>query len=162
QGLSAEGFVEGQNVSIDFRAAENVYDRLPAIAADLVARHVDVIVTSGAVSAAIAAKAATSTIPIVFVIGSDPVENGLVKSLNRPEANVTGVMLTASDQLAAKRLQMLQEIAPKADTFGFLLNPNNPNADREEKRLGDAAGSLRVVIVVASATGDFELEDAFI
>src|SRR5262249_37694568 len=87
QGLRSEGFVERQNVAIDFRAAENAYDRLPMMAADLVAKHVDIIVTTGAVSATIAAKAATSTIPIVFVIGSDPIENGLVKSLNRPEGN---------------------------------------------------------------------------
>jgi putative ABC transport system substrate-binding protein len=160
QGLRGEGFVEGQNVTIDFRAAENVYDRLPIIVADLVAKHVDVIVTTGAVSATVAAKAATSTIPIVFVIGSDPIENGLVKSLNRPEGNVTGVMLT-SGELIAKRLQMLQEIVPGAGTFGFLVNPNNPNALREETRLRAVASGLGLALVVVSAAADSELEDAF-
>ena len=93
QGLRHEGFVEGQNVLIDFRAANNVYERLPEIAADLVSKNVDVIVPTGAVLAAQASKAATKRIPIVFIIGSDPIENGLVNSINRPEGNVTGVTL---------------------------------------------------------------------
>ncbi len=160
QGLRHEGFVENQNVLIDFRAAENQYDRLPAIAAELVTKKVDVIVPSGAVIAAVAARAATTTIPIVFVIGSDPIENGLVKSMNRPEANVTGVVLTSGD-LIAKRLQMLHEIVPAAGTFGFLVNPDNPNAEREEKALSAVARDMGLTLVVANAKGDGELENAF-
>ena len=159
QGLRHEGFIEGQNVRIDFHAADNVYERLPAMVADLVSKKVDVIVPTGAVSAAQASKAATTTIPIVFIIGSDPIENGLVNSINRPGGNVTGVMLTSGD-LIAKRLQMLHEIVPGASVFGFLVNPNNPNAAREEKGLTVAAKGMGLTLAVVTATGDSELEGA--
>ena len=128
QGLSDTGYVAGQNVAIEYRWAEGHYDRLPASAADLVGRKVDLIATS-APPASVAAKQATSTIPIVFFIGGDPVELGLVASLARPGGNVTGfTFLTA--ELVPKLLDLLTELVPQARVIALLVNPNNPNAGR--------------------------------
>src|SRR5204862_5111168 len=126
QGLSETGYVEGQNLAIEYRWAEGSYDRLPALAADLVGRKVDVIVTGGV--SATAAKSTTSTIPIVFFGGADPVASGLVASLARPGGNVTGVTFIAVE-LGQKRLELLSELVPHAKVIALLVNPNNPNAE---------------------------------
>jgi putative tryptophan/tyrosine transport system substrate-binding protein len=127
RGLRESGFIEGQNVAIEFRWAEGRYDRLPGLAADLVNRRVAVLVATGGATSAVAAKEATTTIPTVFASGGDPVNFGLVASLNRPGGNRTGVsLLTAA--LAPKRLEILREVVPKASVIGVLLNPNNATA----------------------------------
>src|SRR5262249_54109114 len=122
QGLKDTGFVEGKNLTIETRSAEGQYDRLRGLASELVGRNVNVIVANGAVSAALAAKAATTTIPVVFGVGSDPVKWGLVASLNRPGGNVTGVTIIDT-MLMEKRLELIHEVVPKAIVIGLLLNP---------------------------------------
>ena len=133
QGLRGAGYVVGENVTLTFRDADNQYERLPALALDLLREQAEVIVTSGAVSAAMAAKSATKAVPIVFIIGTDPVEHDLVVSLNRPGGNITGVTLFSAP-LLAKRLGLLREIVP-TNAIGFLVNPANPNAARETYEL---------------------------
>jgi len=123
-GLSEAGYVEHRNVAIEYRWAENQYDRLPALAADLVGRRVDVIATGSNVIAALAAKAATATIPIVFLTGGDPVKTGLVTSLNRPGSNLTG-LTTLNVQIGPKRFEVLRELLPAAKALAVLINPNN-------------------------------------
>ena len=151
EGLKQAGYVEGQNVTIEYRWAENRSDRLPALAADLARRHVTVIVAPGIV-AALAAKAATTNIPIVFYTGTDPVAAGLVASLNRPGGNLTGSTIL-SDELVPKRLQLLRELIPDAVLFGALGNVS-PDVQA-------AARTLGLQLIVADAENDSELEMAF-
>jgi putative ABC transport system substrate-binding protein len=128
QGLKEAGFVEGQNVKIEYRWAEGHYDRLPALAADLVRRQVVVIAATGGEPSPQVVKAATQTIPIVFMANGDPVEAGLVASLNRPGGNLTGVTIFGM-MAAGKRLELLRQLMPKAGMIGYLMNPNNPNRE---------------------------------
>jgi putative ABC transport system substrate-binding protein len=137
QGLRDTGFVDGQNLTIEYRWADGQYDRLPTLVADLVRRQVSVIVTSGGPGTALAAKAASSTIPIVFAIGSDPVKYGLIASLNRPGANVTGLS-SFSAVLGAKRLELLRELVPKAAVFVLLNNPDNADAETQSMEVKEA------------------------
>jgi putative ABC transport system substrate-binding protein len=157
-GLEQAGFVEGQNVLIEYRWAENEVERLPALAADLVSRQVAVIVTSGGTVTALAAKAATANVPVVFVIGADPVKWDLVASFNRPGGNVTGVSFLV-DALVAKRMEVLRELIPIGTSIGLLVNPKNPNAESNMKDVETAARSIgqEIQVVTASAENDFEL-----
>ncbi len=157
QGLGETGWVEGQNVAIEYRWAEGQYDRLPALAADLVARKVDVIATSGA--GALAAKSATSTIPIVSVVG-DPVATGLYDSLARPGGNLTGVSPLLAE-LMPKRLELLSELVPQAGVIALLVNPNNANVERVISDLREAASAKRVQLHVLKAGTDSEIDAAF-
>jgi putative ABC transport system substrate-binding protein len=158
QGLKESGYVEGQNVVVEYRDAENQYDRLPALAADLV--RVAVIVAVGT-TAAMPARAATTTIPIVFVGGGDPVARGLVASLNRPGANVTGIASLAGE-LASKRLQLLHDLIPNAALFGILVDPTNPGSQSTIADLQAAAPILGLQQpVVAIARTESDLETAF-
>ena len=160
RGLTEAGYIEGHNVVIEYRWAEGQPDRLPALAAELVQRPVSVIVATGGNNAAIAAKAATSTIPIVFTSNDDPRKYGLVASLNRPGGNVTGVSWFSAE-LGPKRLALLHDLVPTATTVALLLNPNNAETARQPAELQDAARALglQLVILHASSVGDFE--DAF-
>jgi len=160
QGLKEVGYIEGQNAVIERRSAEGHYDRLAALAADLVGRQVAVILAAGGSDPAKAAKAATSDIPIVFVSAADPVRTGLVASLNRPGRNVTGVSLLAST-LDAKKLGLLRELAPKASTIGVLINPNYPSANSQWDEAQKAAGRLGLRPIMLSASTDGEIESAF-
>jgi putative tryptophan/tyrosine transport system substrate-binding protein len=159
QGLKEAGYVEGQNVAVEYRYAENQVDRLTALAADLVRRRVAVIVAAGT-PAALAAKAATTTIPIVFVGGGAPVALGLVASLNRPGANVTGVV-SLGDDLAPKRLQLLRELMPSAVRFGVLADSANPNTPSAIPDLQAASRSLGAELIVVNARTESDLETAF-
>jgi len=138
KGLGESGYVEGQNLIIEYRWAQGQDDRLPALAAELVSRRVSVIATASATAAALAAKAATSTIPIVFIIGADPVQFGLVASINRPGANVTGVSFL-SNVLVAQELELLHEVLPTALELGLLVNPSNPNSNTDTNQAKTAA-----------------------
>ena len=151
QGLKEAGYIEGQNVAIEFRWAEGRYDRLPALAAELVNLKVAVIVAAGGSDPGRAAKAATSTIPIVFITAADPVRTGLVASLNRPEANVTGISMIGS-ALEAKRLELLHELVPQASTIGVLINPNYPAAKLQAQEVQEAAARLGFEPVLRNAS----------
>ena len=157
QGLGESGYVEGQNVAIEYRWAEEQFNRLPALAADLAGRQVAVIATAGHILGAIAARDATRTIPIVFLTGSDPVAQGLVASLNRPGGNLTGIA-TLGVELEPKLLELLHQVVPTAATIAALINPRNPNAEKQSRELQAAARSLNVTmhILNASAAQDFE------
>jgi putative tryptophan/tyrosine transport system substrate-binding protein len=159
RGLNDTGYVEGRNVTMEYRWAEGRYDRLPAMASDLVGRKADVIVAI-APPAALAAKAATRTIPIVFFMGSDPVELGLVASLSRPGGNITGVTALAN-AVSAKRLQMLREVVPAAATNAMLVNPTNQNANRDVNEMQAAAATLGQPLIVAKASIDADIDAAF-
>jgi ABC-type uncharacterized transport system substrate-binding protein len=160
RGLSEVDYAEGKNVAIEYRWAEGHYDRLPALAADLVGRKVSVLATGGGVPSALAAKAATKTIPIVFLMGADPIKAGAVASLNRPEGNVTGVSFL-ENTMAAKRVALLSQIAPKTSTIGMLVNPRNPDAAIESKDTQTAVQALGRTLVVVQASTDNDFEPAF-
>src|SRR5436309_6608651 len=158
QGLKEVGFVEGQNVKIEYRWAEGHYDRLPALAADLVQREVSVIAATGGEPSPQVVKAATQTIPIVFMANGDPVAAGLVASLNRPGGNLTGVTIFGM-MAAGKRLELLRQLMPRAGTIAYLMNPNNPN--REFDNVQAAARSLGQQILILNADGGREIDTAF-
>ena len=158
QGLKEAGFVEGQSVAIEFRWAENHLDRLPALAADLIRRPVAVIVGNNLATRA--AKAATTTVPIVFAYGGDPVRDGLVASLNRPGGNVTGVVFFAGE-LGAKRLELLRQLVPKATTIAVLVNPNSPDTETERGDVQAAALAIGQQLLVLDAGSDRDIETAF-
>jgi putative tryptophan/tyrosine transport system substrate-binding protein len=160
QGLKEAGYIEGQNVAIEYRWAQGHYDRLPELAADLVGRKVAVIVASGGDPSPQIAKSATQTIPIVFITLGDPVGNGLVTSLNRPGGNATGVTIFGPAAVT-KRVQLLHEIAPQATVIAFLMNPNNPNSNMEMAAAQAAASSLGKRIIVFTASSETELEATF-
>jgi ABC-type uncharacterized transport system substrate-binding protein len=160
RGLDEGGFVEGQNVAIEFRWARGQYDRLPAMAADLVQRQVAVLVAVGGDPSSVAAKQATSTIPIVFGIGGDPVKAGLVESFNRPGGNVTGITLMTA-LMEPKRLGLLRELVPGVPLIGVLLNPAFPPAASQLQELEQAARIIGQRIVIAKASSDDELNAAF-
>jgi putative ABC transport system substrate-binding protein len=157
KGLAESGFVEGQNVAIEYRWADGHFDRLPAMAADLVRRDVAVLVAQGGITSAVAAKAATATIPIVFSSGSDPVALGLVSSLSRPGGNATGVSLLTS-ALGSKRLEILREVVPTARVIAALVNAANAGIEGQLKDFQDAAAALAVELKIlnASSAGDIE------
>jgi len=160
KGLGEAGYVEAQNVAIEFRWAAGQDDRLPDLAADLIRRRVAVIATPGSTPASLAAKAATTIIPIVFLVGSDPVALGLVASLNRPGGNATGVNLQTVE-LVAKRLGMLRELAPGANRFVALVNPNTAYAEAEVKDLQASASTLGLPVEILRAGTGREIEAAF-
>jgi putative ABC transport system substrate-binding protein len=159
QGLSEAGYVEGQNLAIEYRWAEGHYDRLPALAADLVGRKVDLIIANSPPSA-LAAKSATSTIPIVFRGGEDPVRAGLVASLARPGGNLTGVSFIP-DGLTAKRLELMSELVPGAGLIALLVNPNNPNVERIIRNVQQAARAKGVQLPILKASTETEINAAF-
>jgi putative ABC transport system substrate-binding protein len=157
RGLAELGFVEGRNLVVEYRWAEDHSERLPTLIDDLVRRQVAVIVTAGSVAAARAAKAATKSIPVVFLIGSDPVQTGVVASLSRPGGNLTGLAVL-STAVASKRLELLHELAPTATSIAYFVNPTNPvSAEAETRELHVAARALglRLVVVNASHQSDF-------
>jgi putative ABC transport system substrate-binding protein len=160
-GLSETGYVEGQNVVIEYRWAEGQYNRLPELAADLIRHHVNVVVTLLSTPAALAAKATTTTIPIVFSIGDDPVKHGLVASLSRPGGNATGINFFSSE-VTAKRLGLLRELLPKAARIGVLVNPANVEiTERTVKAVNAAAHALGLQIQVRNASNGNEIDAAF-
>jgi putative ABC transport system substrate-binding protein len=154
QGLNETGFIDGQNVTIEYRWAEDQYDRLASLAADLVNRKVAVILAAGGSDPA---KAATATIPIIFVSAGDPVKAGIVTSFNRPGGNITGVSLLGA-ALEAKRLGLLNEITPGAASIGVLVNPNYPDADLQLRELQEAAGAIKRQIIIVRASTEAEID----
>jgi putative ABC transport system substrate-binding protein len=161
QGLREVGFVEGENLAIAFRWAEGRYDRLPALAAELVGLRVALLFAAGGPPSALAAKAATSIIPVVFSAASDPVEIGLVPSLNQPGGNVTG-MGVFNATLGAKRIELTKELKPIADGIAYLLNPSNPSSEIESKGALAAARALGIELHVLNASTEYELDAAFV
>jgi putative tryptophan/tyrosine transport system substrate-binding protein len=161
QGLSETGYAEGRNVTIEYRGMQGHYDLLSAIIDDFVRRPVAVIVASLTTLGALAAKAATATIPIVFIIGADPIEAGLVASLNRPDGNITGIF-TLGSPLAAKRLELLHELVPSVSLIAFLVNPSNaPYTGNEMTQVQNAASSLRLQLHILNASTTGEIDSAF-
>jgi len=160
RGLGETGYVEGRNVVIEYRWGESNVDQLTSLAADLVRRQVAVIATMASTPAAVAAKAATATIPIVFNIGGDPVQLGLVTSLNRPGGNATGMSFLAVDTVA-KMLEVLHDVVPKATVVAALVNPRNPNGEATTRQAQDAARVLGLQLHVFYASNERELGDAF-
>jgi putative ABC transport system substrate-binding protein len=160
RGLAETGFVVDQNVTIEYRWAEGRFDRLPVLAAELVGRRVDVLAAGGGPGSALSAKAATTTIPTVFVSGDDPVKYGLVASLNRPGGNLTGAVFFIV-ALAAKRLELLRELVPAATSFAYVMDPNNVEVATEARDLEAAAQVLGVELNVVSAGSDLDFDKAF-
>jgi putative ABC transport system substrate-binding protein len=160
QALGETGYVEGRNVQFEYRWADGQYDRLPAMAVDLVARGVALIASGGGEPAAYAAKAATSTIPVVMVIGDDPVQEGLVASLSRPGANITGATLFAYE-MESKRLGLLHEAVPAAKTIAVLFNPANPTVASQVRDVRETAQRLGVELIVLNASAESEFEGVF-
>jgi putative tryptophan/tyrosine transport system substrate-binding protein len=160
QGLQEAGYREDQNVAIEYRWADGQYDRLPTLAADLVRRQVTVIAATGGSSSALPAKAATTTIPIVFSIGDDPIASGLVASFNRPGGNLTGVTNLNTD-LNPKRLELLHELVPAATVVGLLINPTNPTAETVSRALQAAGQTLGLQLQVLHASAESEFEMVF-
>jgi len=160
QGLKEVGYVEHQNVAMEYRWADSQYDRLPALAADLVSRRVAVIVPIGGSPAVLAAKAATSTIPIVFNLGADPIELGLVTNLSRPGGNITGIAMMALE-IETKQLQLLHELAPTSTSIAILLNPSSGQAQPQEREAQEAARVLGLQVLVLKASTEREIEQAF-
>jgi putative ABC transport system substrate-binding protein len=160
RGLAETGVVDGHNAAIEFRWADGHYERLPALAADLVGRRVAVIATTSGLPPVLAAKAATSTIPIVFTVGGDPVEFGLVASLSRPGSNLTGVSIL-NVELAPKRLELLRELVPAATVIALLVNPMNPNAETQSQEVQKAAHALGIELRILRASADRDLDAVF-
>jgi putative ABC transport system substrate-binding protein len=160
QGLSETGYVEGQNLAVEYRWADGRYDRLPVMAADLVGHKVDLIAASGGPPSALAAKSATSTIPIVFVGGDDPVATGLVVSLARPGGNLTGVSMLTTE-LNSKRFELLSELVPQAGVIALLVNPNNSITERIIRDVQDAARAKGVHLLILKARTEGEIDAAF-
>jgi putative ABC transport system substrate-binding protein len=160
QGLKEIGFIDGRNVAIEYRWADGQFDRLPGLVGDLVARKVAVILATGGSDPAKAAKAATATIPIVFVSSADPVKAGIVVSINRPCGNITGVSLLGS-ALEAKRLGLLNEIFPGATPIAVLVNPKYPDVDAQLRELREAAGVIKRQINISNASTAAEIETSF-
>jgi putative tryptophan/tyrosine transport system substrate-binding protein len=159
EGLKVEGYVSNENVTVEYHPANNDYSRLPGMATDLVSRKVAVIAALGA-PAALAAKAATTTVPIVFAVGADPIRIGLVESLNRPGGNITGVTNMAAE-LEQKRLEVLHQLLPTANNLALLVNPNNPNAVAEKANASAAAAKLGVRVDVVEASGESDFDGVF-
>jgi len=160
QGLAETGYFEGKNVTIEYRWAEGHYDRLPALAEELVRRGVAVIAATGGEPSPMAAKAATATLPIVFTVGSDPVEMGLVASLSRPGGNLTGTTIMGVD-LGPKRLDLIRQLVPKALRIAILSNPTFPMASAEVREVEDAALKLAIEVNVRKASTESEIDEAF-
>ena len=160
RGLKEARFIDSENVAIAYRWAEGKYDRLPALAAELVAKRVSVMVATGGLSSSLAAKEATKTIPIVFTLGSDPLKAGLVASLNRPGGNVTGISLFAY-LLDAKRVELMHELVPSATMIALLANPNNPQTDAQLADVEAACRTFGQQVVILKARSDSEIEEAF-
>jgi putative ABC transport system substrate-binding protein len=160
QGLGETGYFEGKNVAIEYRWAEGQYNRLPALAAELVSHQVTVITATGGEPSALAAKAATATIPIIFTLGGDPVAAGLVASLNRPGGNLTGMTIMAH-QVGPKRLELLRQLLPNATAMTMLINPAFPTTSAEARELQDAARSLGLQINVQNASTESQIDTAF-
>jgi putative tryptophan/tyrosine transport system substrate-binding protein len=158
--LDEAGFIEHRNIGIEYRWAEGRYDRLPSLAADLAALPVALIVAAGGDSSALAAKAATSTIPIVMITGGDPVQEGLVASLNRPGGNVTGATIFTGE-MESKRLGLLHEVVPAAKTLAVLLNPADPNMELQLRDVREAAPRIGVELVILHASTEGEFEGVF-
>ena len=160
QGLKETGFVDGSNVTVQYRFAEGHYDRLPSMVADFVLQKVAVLAAMGGVQTALAAKPASVIVPVVFANGSDPVQFGLVESLNRPGGNMTGVAFFSAT-LEAKRLGLLSELVPGAHTFGILINPKNPNSESQLNDVAQGGLTLGRPITILKASEDREIEVAF-
>jgi putative ABC transport system substrate-binding protein len=160
EGLGETGYFESQNVAIEYQWAEGRYDQLPALATDLVGRKVDLIVTSGGPPSALAAKRATSAIPIIFVLGTDPVELGLVASLSQPGGNLTGFSMRMTE-LNAKRLELLSELVPRARVIALLVNSNYPGAEGMMREVQEAARATGVQILILKARTEGEIDAAF-
>jgi putative ABC transport system substrate-binding protein len=160
QGLASAGYEEGRNVAIEFRWAEGHYDLLPALAAELVKQRAAVIVAVGGDPSAFAAKAASTTIPLVFMVGQDPVKLGLVTSLSRPGGNATGINLLVAET-ESKRIELLKQLAPGAPNFAALINPNNADADVQSNAVREAANAIEQRVEIVNAGNDLDLEKAF-